>query len=66
MARDKCVVKQEKDSTLTIQFNKLTRGEAMALQNALIEWSKQSMVAPDVTAYLSNGLSRANVNLMAE
>lgn len=53
---------KNKDNSFNVEFN-LTKGELMALENALREYGLKSPVGADVFGYLCNALKRAEINL---
>jgi len=61
---DKAKVKKlkVKDNSYKVEFPSLTRGELLALEHALEEYSTAcSAVAGDVLGYLQNALRRENI-----
>jgi hypothetical protein len=54
----KCVIKKKpKTDNMFIVTYELTRGELMALENGLCQYSENSMVGKDVFEYTQNALT---------
>ncbi len=51
----------KKDNSYKVEFSSLTRGELLALENALRDYALKSPVGADVFTYLCNAMERAQV-----
>jgi hypothetical protein len=54
---------KNKDNSFKVEFTSLTKGELMALENALREYALKSPVGADVFGYLCHAVEREKIVL---